>query len=281
MLANLSQTRFASLIDVMINMKILYYSLCVLFAFLASSAVYAETNDFLVNSIYFVELLIMGSVSLALIILFLLIFNERGRRIKKIELVYEELDQKASVMQMMLNSVREKEQNVIKITKALQYNNNRPLLEVDREEEKQDVIDPRTLDVNGKVKQPHFGRKNYLIAMRNAHSQGLEQVRSIDDSLQAAIADAVDMSDGNLQEIDSFYQKLSELIEALEVEEREDAMNPSNQHMVETLGNIQRDFEELMKHQTHKQHVYQALSKHLDEKSYRYPTEIVSAVLEK
>ena len=273
-------------------MKTLQYFLFFMSLFLVSSFAYAETKSSLASSIYFLELLIMGGVSLALILALILMLKERSSRVKKMAQIYEEFDQKTSVMQMMMNSVREKEKNIIKIVESLQSvsgeavtNSESNVVAANVEDvghEKQDVfIDPRTLDVNGRVKQPHLGRSNYLLAMQNAHSQGLSCMISIEDALQVAIADAVDGSEDNLQEIDSFYQKLSELIEALELESGADVIKPSSQNMIETLSNIQYDFEELIKHQKYNQSAYERLTKQLVEKSYGTSTEIMATALEK
>jgi DNA replication initiation complex subunit (GINS family) len=83
-----------------------------------------------------------------------------------------------------------------------------------------------------------------------------------------------------LQEIDSFYQKLSELIEALELESGSKTIKPSSQHMIETLSDIQYDFEELMKHQKYNKSTYERLAKLLVEKPYNAPAEIVATALE-
>jgi len=276
-------------------MKTFRYFLFSVFFFLVSSFTYAETKSPLVNSIYFIELLIMGGVLLALILVFIMMLKERSHHVKKMAQMYEDFDQKASVMQVMMNSVREKEKNIIKIVESLQNSgtggcvvnsesdvvatNIKGVEGVDND--KQDVfIDPRTLDVNGKVKQPHLGRSNYLLTMRNTHSQGLSCVIRIEDALQAAITDATEGAEGNLQEIDSFYQKLSELIEALELESGSEAIKRSNQHMIEALSDIQYDFEELMKHQKYNQSTYERLTKQLIEKPYNTPSEIVATVLD-
>jgi hypothetical protein len=274
-------------------MKTLCYFAFSIFFFFVSSFLYAETKTLLVSSIYFLELLIVGGVSLALILVFILMLKERSYRVKKMAQIYEDFDQKTSVMQMMMNSVREKEKNIIKIVESLQLqsvaedsvtNNESNILAVNVEgvgHEKQDVfIDPRTLDVNGKVKQPHLGRSNYLLAMRNAHSQGLSCVIRIEEALQVAIADAVNGAEGNLQEIDSFYQKLSELIEALELESGSEVIKPSSQNMIEALSNIQYDFEELMKYQKYNQSAYERLTKRLVEKPYSTLAKSVATVLE-
>jgi hypothetical protein len=272
-------------------MKSPYQYLFFLSFLLVFSSTYAETKNPLVNSIYFIELLIMGGISLALIFIFILMLNERGHRVKKMTLVYEELDQKMSVMQMMMNSVREKEKNIIKIVQEQVKNidkysvapSHSHLLEIEGESDNKNdvVVDSRTLDANGRVKQSHLSRENYLIAMRDAHSKGLSDVVSIDNTLQEAIESAVNQSDCNLQKIDSFYQKVSELIDALKLDDKSGAIKPSSQDMIRVLSDIQCGFEELLKQQKYNQSSYEGLSRVLIEKPYNYPTDIVTAVLEK
>jgi hypothetical protein len=51
--------------------------------------------------------------------------------------------------------------------------------------------------------------------------------------------------------------------------------------MIEALSDIQDDFETLMKQQKYNQSAYEGLSTGLVEKSYDFPEEVVTAVLEK
>jgi len=274
-------------------MKSPYHYLFFLFLLWASFPVHAEVKSIFIDFLYVIELFIMGSVSLALIFIFILLLNERGRREKKISLVYEDLDQKMSVMQMMMNSVREKEKNIIKIAQeqlsnvdsSAAYRRDEFFLEEGlkrgENEQKEVFVDPRTLDANGTLKQAHLGRDNYLIAMREEHSHCLNRVNAVDDSLHEAITNAVDMSDSNLQDIDCFYQRLSELIETLELEDKSSDIKSPNQHMVEALSDIQDDFDVLLKHQRCNHSNYEGLSQYLLEKPCNYPIDIVAAMVEK
>lgn len=274
-----------------------YYSFSLLLFLFFSPVSYAETSGLLISSIYFIELLLMGGGVLALLLVSLLLFNERNRRAKKIALFHEELDQKMGVMQMMMNSVREKEQSIIKIVQE-QHNNIVALpahahhnVELNSTDTKKtnDVaydhdevfVDPRTLDVNGKLKQPHLGRSNYLLTMKEAHVKGLDHLASIDDFLQAAIAEAVDMSDNNIQEVDTFYQRLSDTIQTLTIDNKAANNKPSSQKMLDALITIQSDFEALMKHQKYNKSAYQQVSERLVEMSYHPPEEVIPIALEK
>lgn len=270
-----------------------YYFLSILLFLFLYPASYAESPSLLINSIYFIELLLMGGAVIALLLIALLLFNEKNRRAKKIALFHEELDQKMGVMQMMMNSVREKEQSIIKIAQeqqsnALPFHTNNDLEPNSTNTKKvNDVghdnvfIDPRTLDVNGKLKQPHLGRSNYLLAMEEAQTKGLDRLASIDEFLQAAIADAVDMSDSNIQEIDTFYQQLSKLINTLTIDDQAVNNKQSNQKMLNALIAIQSDFEALMKHQKYNKSAYKQVSERLIDMSYHPPEEVMPIALEK
>jgi len=244
--------------------------------FVLSTAVFADTQGRVISTIYLIELLIMGVISLALIIVFISIVKDRKRHSKKMELFDAEMEHRRTIAQLLMCSVQGKAQSITRVSGLLSAQldeasnheaeiealpDNNPMRPI----EGKPKTDPRKIAADGSVKQVHLGKDNYVACMLDMHLEGLCNVNEVEETLKMALADVQGAANNNLQELTASHQSLTNTIDILELEKQEKHNAKSNHKILEELINIRNDFDDLILYQQQNKSLYEGFSSSLQQ----------------
>lgn len=244
--------------------------------FVLSAAVFADTQDKVASTVYLIELLIMGVISLALIIVFISIVKDRKRHSKKMELFDAEMEHRKTIAQLLMCSVQGKAQNITRVSGLLNaqfdetskheakveaLSDNKPMRPIEGEPK----TDPRNIAADGSAKQAHLGKDNYVACMLDMHLEGLCNATEVEETLKVALSDAQEVANNNLQELTASLQSLTNTIDILELEKQGKNNTKSNHKTLEELINIRNDFDELVLYQQQNKGLYEGFSSSLQQ----------------
>jgi type II secretory pathway pseudopilin PulG len=220
-----------------------------------------SVSNMLSESIYLLELLVIAIVAVALVMVTASITKSRHKVIKAVADIREEMGQERAMLQMTMDTIKEKEKQITYMAHLLQEHlENNGHHEVESENNKKKVseelfveviddvdsqqaddmsnvakplnaqkVDPRTISADGSVKQTHFGPDQYLASVESYQqktSQYLQDlIKQTNQSLSSCLAEIHDAIDG----VRSERGKLSDFIAGIE-----SSISPGGTHRINT-----------------------------------------------
>ncbi|MEE9304105.1 MAG: hypothetical protein V3U84_10000 [Thiotrichaceae bacterium] len=210
-----------------------------------------SVSKMLSESIYLLELLIIAIVAVALIMVTVSIAKSRHKISKLATDLREEMGQERAVLQLTMNSIREKEEKITYIAHLLQEhlesNDNNDDIEPHHDKKKASSkggyievvdesgsqqaeskatvadgssqaqgVDPRTLSADGSIKQSHFGSNQYLAAVEVYQQQAHLHVQKLVKQMNQSLSNGLTDIRGEIDSVNAERVKLNDLVVAIE-----------------------------------------------------------------
>lgn len=262
------------------------YSIVAPFLLLSADVFSSSGAGWLGQSVYILELLVIGLIAVALLAVTLSIAKSRKRLASTVTDIREEMGQERVALSMTMQAIKEKEEQITYMAHLLQSHMetgsviNNPDLDtakkkVDHEEvcvevldegsseaqantasstsyTRSDNVDPRMVSADGSIKQAHFGRDKYLIEVGSYHSQAVHRLHQNAKLVNDCLANAVNDIHYELTAIQDERNRIRDFVAMIQSDRHTSAgdvaMNAKDKKLVNSLVEMDGSLKILQDH---------------------------------
>ncbi len=239
-----------------------------------------SVSNLLSESIYLLELLIIAIVTIALIMITVSIAKSR-HKVSQVALdLREEMGQERAILQITMNSIREKEEQITYLAHLLQEHlegdvntdNREPAANSAKKKVRDDgyidivevvselgshpienkTTDPRTVSADGSIKQAHFGPEQYLDEVESYQLQAQQHLQALIKQTNLSISNVLFTIRSEIEVIRVERARLNDFVVAIESNiNQEDTlqMNSKDQGLVHRIIDADKQLHELERQQ--------------------------------